>query len=634
MKRVLPALIAIIVLLIAALPVSAQVPYPDIRFTIDQIEVYANYLELGDQLYIITATIDNTDTPDLGVDQTYIVRLLNGGVELGTATFYPYFDNGYSQGIASIYFSAATAPAWMGAYDVQVTGNPALDWTDPTATHSVLYALSYDAGLGTYTDQTTEANNATANDMDIWTTEVGDAYYFGSDGPFTILKANVGTAGSWTGTYVYEYWDGTNWTSVTNLNDDTTGFTVAGNNNISWDAIENWQQNTVDGKTAYWVRFYVDAWTAKVTDAKGTQVWTNKRDNPPSITSNVFSLWYDDGTLVGTSERLTTRVRSIATTLESKWGGTTDLVENVAGVQKLTDEGETYFVNSIANLRQVCPDLFASVIYNPDFSQSFVVQDSNYAGADSIEQVYGVNWFAQTYTASDDYELSGLRIYTYRVGTPGTLTVSLRAVAAGLPSGADLVSGTFDADTMSTDTSGAFYVIPFTDLYTVSSGTTYAFVVRATAGNVNNYVAWIDDSTTSTYTGGQECSSVNSGVAWAASATQDFIFQALAFGQHNLSYRDQLAQTLVGTPLDMTNLGNNLGMSRMWTTFIVFMLANITMAVYAARAVRNYKIVTPFLALCMGIEPLAGIMYLEVGLTFAFLLALATVYVFFFRGAS
>ncbi len=45
-----------------------------------------------------TGTIDYTTNPSRPVDETYIVRIMNGAVEVATATFYPYEDNGYNYG--------------------------------------------------------------------------------------------------------------------------------------------------------------------------------------------------------------------------------------------------------------------------------------------------------------------------------------------------------------------------------------------------------------------------------------------------------------------------------------------------------------------------------------------------------
>jgi len=640
MKRLLNVGLIVILLICLATPVFAQVNRPDVRFTIDQIEAYRNVVELNDQLYIITATIDYGTNPTEAVDLTFLVRLLNGGLTLATATFYPFFSNGYSQGIATIYFSAASPPpAWnpVGGYDVEITGNPGLQWMDTTATHAMEGAIS-DNVTG-FDDQTSEANSAALNDMTLppSTPAINDAYYFGSTGMFNLLTVNLGTNGTWGGSYVWEYWDGDSWNALSGITDGSTGFTAGtGVHDVEWTCPTTWQQVVVDGINAYWVRFRIVTYTSGIIQSLGTQCWTNTMDAPPSITSNVFSLWFDDGTITGTQDRLTTRIRSIAQTLENLWAGTTDLIETIAGVKKLTDEGEDYFTNAFAgiDLREVCPDLFAALISNPDFSQNIIVQDAYVSGDTANSTTHGVNWNGQTFTASQTYTITGAWIKASRLSAPGDVTVSLRATLAGLPFGADLVSGTIAGADFSATTLGSWQEVSFTEDYDLVSGTVYALVVRAIAGNAANYIGWkIDD--TGAYTGGQASVSAGSGApaTWAAIAGQDFMFQIVARDAFSLSYRDRLAGQLVGTDFDMTELGVLIGMSRMWASTIVFFIGALVLAVFFARMARTYKLTTMFMTLICPFGALIGFMYLEVGIVGTFLLAAGTIWVFFLSGS-
>ncbi|MCK4714690.1 MAG: hypothetical protein KAT35_03885, partial [Candidatus Aenigmarchaeota archaeon] len=54
--------------------------------------------------------------------------------------------------------------------------------------------------------------------------------------------------------------------------------------------------------------------------------------------------------------------------------------------------------------------------------------ESNTTGDNGAAQVYGVNWYGQTFTISPySHSAVDVRLLMYRVGTPSTVTVSLRA---------------------------------------------------------------------------------------------------------------------------------------------------------------------------------------------------------------
>lgn len=682
-KRCLELLVALLTAFVAfgvVLPAFAQVHEPDVSFSINQVEAYRNCLELNDQLYLITIEPDYTTNPTYGsgIDDTFIIRLMSGAVELAATTAYPYFDDGYDLGVVAIYFDATSAPAWNGAYTVELKGNPTLYWLDDTATVAMQGAVAYDGGV--YTDETAAANDAAANDMTLLPAvpAVDDAYYFGGDGMFDILTVNIGQQGDWAGTYTWEYWDGAEWTILSGLSDATVGFTAGiGNYDVTYTCPEDWQQSVVDGITAHWIRFRVVTYTAVVAQPLGTQSWVNPAAVPVTATSS-FSLWYDGGTVAATVDRLTTRMRSVAQTLENDWGGTIDLIETVAGVGKLTGEGEDYFVNAIPGLRSMCPDLFSDILTSPEFVHTLVVGESATEGADTDSDTFGNNWFAQTFTPTTTFSITGCDIEVYRFGGPGNVTVAIRATAAGLPTGADLVSVTIDGNVLTESVTGEWFEVSFTADQVLTAGTTYAIVVRAPGGGAINHVAWRSTSGTtalfgsfyyigsslipggvffvgssafaagwlhmgagamavSYYGGGQACVSADAGVTWAPVATGmfDFMFTTRAREGFTLSYRDQLAGRLVGTPLDFTRLGSFLRLSRMWASAIIWMFGPMLLVIIASvRAAKSYKPATLVAFFMLPIGALAGFIYLEVAIVGAMFCALAAVYVFFFSRAG
>ena len=138
--------------------------------------------------------------------------------------------------------------------------------------------------------------------------------------------------------------------------------------------------------------------------------------------------------------------------------------------------------------------------------------------------IYGQNWFSQTFTTSEAYYITSVRLQIYRVGDPGTLTVSIRDTSAGVPTGGDRTSGTINANTITTSATGGWYEIEFSSQYPLQSDTQYAIVVRAVAGDSDNRVCWRFVSTGGTYANGTYVWSVNSGIGWTTNSAHDFMF--------------------------------------------------------------------------------------------------------------
>ena len=110
-------------------------PDPDVQFpTLTSADIYNNYVEPGDMVVIVNYYMKystaNLTLMTLTIDETFTGRILNAvGVELNNCAPYPYYSSGYEHGIYSMYFSAATAPAWGAALTVQLVGNAIITWT-------------------------------------------------------------------------------------------------------------------------------------------------------------------------------------------------------------------------------------------------------------------------------------------------------------------------------------------------------------------------------------------------------------------------------------------------------------------------------------------------------------------------
>jgi hypothetical protein len=143
----------------------------------------------------------------------------------------------------------------------------------------ILSAQRYASSTDTFTDLTTAANDATVDDviMVASPTAINDAFYFLADHPFRVLWINTGTAGSRAATpwvLSWEYYNGSIYTGVGNVTDNTDAFTTAGFKTVSWDMPDNMATTTVNGSAGYVVRARItDAGTGTITEPLVTQLF-------------------------------------------------------------------------------------------------------------------------------------------------------------------------------------------------------------------------------------------------------------------------------------------------------------------------------------------------------------------------
>jgi hypothetical protein len=140
---------------------------------------------------------------------------------------------------------------------------------------------------GSFTDDTTDANDAGANDVNPWpaTPAVNDAVYWGSaSNKFDFVRMNIGTQGSTVMTVVWEYYDTSgNWTSLTTFREDVTDYDeTVGIHDVGFVPPNDWATTTVNSATGYWIRQRVTAYTSHTTDALITQVWIGDVTSHPA----------------------------------------------------------------------------------------------------------------------------------------------------------------------------------------------------------------------------------------------------------------------------------------------------------------------------------------------------------------
>lgn len=170
------------------------------------------------------------------------------------------------------------------------------------------------------------------------------------------------------------------------------------------------------------------------------------------------------------------------------------------------------------------------------------VVDSYTTGGSASSSIFDTTWVAQTFTASKNYTIDNVKLSISRQGSPGTLTVSIKATSAGLPTGADLTSGTINGNSL--DTSAAWVEINLTD-YALSSGTKYAIVCRATSGDASNKVIWAATNPGG-YANGDTCESGDSGSSWGAN-TLDSLFETYEASTTSIKTVNGLAYASVKT---------------------------------------------------------------------------------------
>ena len=136
--------------------------------------------------------------------------------------------------------------------------------------------------------------------------------------------------------------------------------------------------------------------------------------------------------------------------------------------------------------------------------------------------VTGITWYSQQFTTTAlGHSVTSVRVYIKRYGNPGTVTLSLRHATAGLPTGLDLSSATYDGDSLLT----SYQMIEFdVDDVDLTGSTQYAVVLRALAGDSSNGIYWGIDS------GGGLASAISSnstdgGLTWNTEAPKDALFE-------------------------------------------------------------------------------------------------------------
>lgn len=187
-------------------------------------------------------------------------------------------------------------------------------------------------------------------------------------------------------------------------------------------------------------------------------------------------------------------------------------------------------------------DFQAGTASNVDLTSSFgnviLASSTSGSGSGNVDQQNLTNsgygdifnnsqWIAQTFKAGSSGSLTRVDVdlgCAFCSGTPPSMIVSIRATSGGLPSGGDLASATIP--TINSGGVAAFYTATFATPATVSSGTTYAIILRAATAFTSGKTIMIDSALNGSqgndsYAGGALFISTSSGSSWNARVLSD-----------------------------------------------------------------------------------------------------------------
>lgn len=198
----------------------------------------------------------------------------------------------------------------------------------------------------------------------------------------------------------------------------------------------------------------------------------------------------------------------------------------------------SYFKTNITGLKAGTVYHFRAKSYNSDgwgygqdqvFSTkgSPILYEYLNTGADAYSNIYGVNWYAQSFTLGTVSHTSTFaRIPLRRHGTsPNTVTVSIRHATANLPTGDDIVSATLDGNAFTTG-NFTWYLFQWASEANLQASLQYSLVVRANAADSSHYVEWLYDAGGG-LANGTASRSIDGGITWSNTGTtgHDYLFE-------------------------------------------------------------------------------------------------------------
>lgn len=147
-------------------------------------------------------------------------------------------------------------------------------------------------------------------------------------------------------------------------------------------------------------------------------------------------------------------------------------------------------------------------------------------GVVGAQAIYGNVWVAERFQAWQNHTFKKTFIKIYRIGSPGTVDVSIQGVDENdKPDGNVLSSITFNGNSLGTNTAGVWVELQPIPICNLEDDEIYCIVVKATSGNINNCVMWkygeILGFTLQTHVK----NSSDGGVSWTQDTDRTFLFR-------------------------------------------------------------------------------------------------------------
>jgi hypothetical protein len=127
--------------------------------------------------------------------------------------------------------------------------------------------------------------------------------------------------------------------------------------------------------------------------------------------------------------------------------------------------------------------------------------------------------YAQTFTVgvsgtNGSYFLGTIHLWGYSYGSPGYVNISMKAVDGSFkPTGADLSTGSFNANLITSGDSGQEIIINMS-LYELQPSTQYAIIMGGSSLDIDNQYIPMGKFSSSTYAGGSIWYSNDNGATW------------------------------------------------------------------------------------------------------------------------
>lgn len=132
----------------------------------------------------------------------------------------------------------------------------------------------------------------------------------------------------------------------------------------------------------------------------------------------------------------------------------------------------------------------------------------------SADAFWGDIWNGQTFISSTTYEIKSVSLNLYRVGFPGSVTVSIKETYEDLPTGDDICSAIVDLNDLTTSLYGEWRKIKFDTPVELTEGVKYAIIVRGGTDVLNSLKWRCKIFSTGSWDNGSRVVSLDAGVNW------------------------------------------------------------------------------------------------------------------------